>query len=89
MSLFFITLKDNFKPTFSIFKYSKKREVEKAVIVKISSNKTLFELIKMLKSKYYTLFYCNELNSHYIDEDKVIELATKHVLTTKIKELNL
>lgn len=89
MSLFFITLKDEFKPTFSIFKYSKKREIEKVVIIKISSNKTLFELIKMLKSKYYTLFYCNELNNHYIDEDKLIELATKHVLTTKIKELNL
>ena len=89
MGVYFLTLKEDQYPTFSIFKYSKKRQIEKVVIIKISSNNTLFELVKMLNSKYYTLFYCADLNNHYIDEDKLIELSTKHSLTTTLKELRI
>ena len=89
MSVFFFTLKDTGKPTFSIFKFSKKRKIEKVVIIKISPNNTLFELIKMLQSKYYTLFYCAELSNHYLDEDKLIELSTKQPLTTRLKDISI
>jgi len=84
MALFFITLKDNQQPTFSVFKFKNKSRIEKIIMLKISPTETLFNLLKQLKNSAYTIFYCKETKQQYIDEERVISLSTKYPLTTQI-----
>ena len=46
MALFFLTLTEIKTPTLTVFKFNKKTKTEKIVMLKISSNETLFSLLK-------------------------------------------
>lgn len=85
--IFFIALKEDKKPSFSIFKHNKKRRIEKVVLLKVNSNLTLFELIKKLNNRYYTIFYCHNSIKPYLDEDMLIDLSAKYQLTQTLSEI--
>lgn len=88
MIFFFLTLKDNHKPTLSVFKFGNKRKIEKIIMLKIRPTETLFSLLKQLKNSAYTIFYCKESKQQYIDEESIITLSTKYPLTTQITDLD-
>ena len=85
LSFFFVVSKGKQEPTMSIFKY-KKAKVYRVELLKVSEEENLFNLIKRIKSNYYTIFYCPQ-TKRYIDEDSLIDLATKFPLTNTLKEL--
>ena len=85
LSLFFIISKGKQEPTLSIFKY-RKAKVYRIELLKVSEEENLFNLIKKIKSRHYTMFYCPQTKK-YIDEDSLIDLATKFPLTNTLKEL--
>lgn len=84
--LFLFISKTKTKPTFSILKNSKKKLLEKVVIIKVEGEQTLFELIKLIKQHHYTIFYINDMHK-YLDEDEVIKLATIKPLDTHVFDL--
>lgn len=88
MAVFFATSFQRRIPTFSIFKHTRDKHFQKVVIVKVSIEDNLYSLIKLIKRKYYTIFYCNQIDGLYLDEDKIIYLATKYPLKTSLRELN-
>ena len=71
----------------SLFKYSQNKKIEKVEILKLTGNETLFELLKKIQSKRYTIFYLNQTIPKYIDEDEVIELSTKYPLTHVVNKI--
>lgn len=86
MALFFLTLTDYNAPTMSVFKFDKHKKIEKVILLKAKPTETLFTLLKQLKNGNYTIFYCKEHPKSYLDEDDIINLATKYPLTTQIKD---
>jgi len=84
LALFFATTKLNHENDMSLLKFSKNKHIEKVELLKINGNETLFELLKKIQSRKYTIFYLNIETSRYIDEDQIINLATKYPLSTKI-----
>lgn len=88
MAVFFATSFQRRIPTFSIFKHTRDKHFQKVVIVKVSIEDNLYSLIKLIRRKYYTIFYCNQIDGLYLDEDKIIYLATKYPLKTSLRELN-
>lgn len=86
-ALFFATSKTNCESEMSLFKYSQNKKIEKVILLKTTGEETLFELLKKIQSKKYTIFYFNKYAPQYIDEDKIIELATKFPLTCKLKQI--
>ncbi|MBQ8615138.1 MAG: hypothetical protein IJ415_01055, partial [Clostridia bacterium] len=86
LALFFITSKADKTPTMSIFKYRQNKHFDRVVILKVEETETLFNLIKQIKSHYYTIFYIPKLNK-YFDEDNIIELSLKYQLTTSLSEI--
>ena len=86
VSLFFIINKQNFKPTFSIFKY-KTNDILKINLLKVGEDENLFSLIKRIKKNNYTIFYCNTAKQKYIDEDTIINLSLSYNLKTKLSEI--
>lgn len=88
MTIFFATSFQKKVPTFSIFKHTREKYFQKVVLIKVSIDDDLYSLIKLIKRKYYTIFYCNKFSGLYIDEDRVIYLATRYPLKTRLKELN-
>lgn len=87
MVIFLLTSKVKTSPTLSIFKYTKAKNIEKVVIVKANAEANLFSLIKQIKQNQYTIFYYKNDKNNYIDQDTIIDLATKHKLTTTMKEI--
>ncbi len=88
--LFVLSCKEE-KPTFSLIKYRKPKAFESVEIIKIGREITLIDMIKKIKKSRYTIFFCLEINKHYIDEDSVIDLTLIYPLDTKlstIKEFN-
>ena len=83
-AIFFLTIKTKKSNEMSLFKYSKNKKIEKVEILKLTGNETLFELLKKIKTKRYTIFYLNKTTPKYIDEDEIIELSTKYPLTHTI-----
>ena len=71
----------------SLFKYSKNKKIEKVEILKLTGDETLFELLKKIQSRRYTIFYLNQTTPKYIDEDEIIELSTKYPLTHTLVEI--
>ena len=88
MAIFFITSRGKQTPTMSIFKFRQNKSFDKVVILKVQETETLFNLIKQIKSNHYTIFYSPKLNK-YFDEDNIIELSLKHLLTTTLIELSV
>ena len=84
--LFFISLKNDKTTTVSLFKFSKKNKINKVVMLKIDKNITLFNLLKLIKTNNYTIFYCKDYITKYIDEDTIIDLSLKYPLTTALKD---
>lgn len=84
--VFLITSKGRENNKMSLFKFSKSKNFNKVELLKTSGDESLFELLKKIQSKKYTIFYFNLNKPTYIDEDEVIELSTKYPLSTKLKE---
>ncbi|MBR6778881.1 MAG: site-2 protease family protein [Clostridia bacterium] len=83
VGVFFIMSEKRKTPTFSLFKHRKNKDFQRVTILKISGNETLFQLLKQIKQKEYTIFYLSS-SCQYFDEDKIIDLATHIPLTTSI-----
>lgn len=83
--VFFVSSKPKFVPTFSLFKQGNAK-LCKIVLFKVQGNESLFELIKKIKQNKYTIFYCSDIQK-YIDEDKIVEIATKYPLNIKISSI--
>ncbi len=87
ISVFFLVNKCKEKPSFSLFKHRKHKKINKVELVKIDEHISLFELLKLIKTHKYTIFFCPTLSQKYIDEDKVIELSLKHPLTEGLNRI--
>lgn len=85
-ALFFLLSKGKQTPTFSIFKFSAHKTLEKINLIKVNGEENLYKLIKRIKKHSYTIFYYPTAKK-YIDEDTALELALKYPLTTEIKDL--
>lgn len=85
-AIFFITSSCKRTPTMSIFKYTTNKNFEKVVMLKVKETESLFNLIKKIKQNRYTIFY-NSLNKKYLDEEEIINLATKYPLTLTLKDI--
>ncbi len=86
LGLFFILSKGEKVSTMSIFKFKQKKSFDKVIILKVCENETLFNMIKQIKSHHYTIFYVPTLNKYY-DEDDIIDLSLKNLLTTQIQDV--
>jgi len=86
-AIFFLTNKTKKGNEMSLFKYSKNKKIEKVEILKLTGNETLFELLKKIQTRRYTIFYVNQTTPKYIDEDEIIELSTKYPLTYTIVQI--
>lgn len=86
---FFIFSKPNIKPNLSLFKPKKDNRYEKVEMIKVNGTENLFNLLKLINSKHYTLFYCATTRQKYIDEDQVVSLALHFPLDTQIVNLNI
>ncbi len=87
MVLFFLTSKPSKTPTLTLFKTTKEKNFNKITLLKVDDTCTLFELLKQIKSKTYTIFYCNTLKTPYIDEDMLINYSIRYPLDSKLKNL--
>ena len=87
MVVFLLTSKAKTTPTLSIFKYTKPKTIEKVVLVKANADANLFSLIKQIKQHHYTIFYYKNERNNYIDQDTIIDMATRMPLTTTMKEI--
>lgn len=70
----------------SIFKFKQNKSFDRVVIYKTDENMNLFQMIKKIKPKNYTIFYMPKTNA-FIDEETLISLATRYPLNTKCVEL--
>ncbi len=86
-AIFFLTAKKDKESEMSLFKYSKNKKIEKVVLLKTNGEETLFDLLKKIQTRKYTIFYFNKTKPQYIDEDKIIELATIYPLKYKIYKI--
>ena len=86
LAVFFFTTDSKNQTKLSLFKH-KKESIEKVKLLKITGTETLFQLLKLIGTKHYTIFYCNKTKSHFVDEDEIINLSTKHPLLTTIEEI--
>lgn len=86
VAVFFITSSNKRTPTMSIFKYTTNKSFNKVTMLKVGENENLFNLIKKIKSSHYTIFYVPQ-SKCFIDEEDLVDLATKLPLTTTIKEI--
>ena len=87
VAIFFLFSKNKPSPSLSIFKYTKPKDIEKVVLLKITKDTNLFNIIKLIKRHRYTIFYYKNEKNNYIDQDTVIDYATKYPLTTTIREI--
>lgn len=88
MVVFFLFSNRKEETTFSLFKYKNHKKVEKVEILRVDENMTLFDLLKKINSKRYTIFYCSNLKQKYVDEDMLVELAKHYPLTSKMKQIS-
>lgn len=86
-AIFFLLQKPTFKPAFGLFKSPKNRKFEKVVLLKVDKSITLFDLLKLINNKNYTIFYCSNATKKYFDEDTVVKLALNYPLQTVIAEI--
>jgi len=87
VALFFLTASPKKIPTLSIIKYSKNKHIDRVVMYKLTGEESIYDLLKKISKSKYTIFYYRLGQNRYIDEDHVIDLATKMSIKTKIKEM--
>lgn len=85
ISIFFATSNQKPAPNFVFFKKPRLNTIQKIELIKIESETNLYSLIKLIKSKHYTIFYCNKLNKKYFNQDELIDMSLKYPLSSKIK----
>ena len=86
LAVFFFTTDSKNQTKFSLFKH-KKESIEKVKLLKITGTETLFQLLKLIGTKHYTIFYCNKTKQCYLDEDEIINLSTQYPLLTQIEKI--
>ena len=81
----------NKKPTPSLvfFKNLKTKSIQKIELIKIDSQSNLYDLIKLIKSNKYTIFYSENLQQKYFNQDDLISISLKYPLSTKIKDCRI
>ncbi len=84
MVLFFVTSRPPSTSTLTLFKTLKEKNFNKIVLLKVNETTTLFDLLKKIQSKTYTIFYCNTLKNPYIDEDMLINYSIRYPLDSKL-----
>ncbi len=87
VAVFFLTSKGKKKTNLSLFKYTKNKHIERVVMYKLTGQENLYDILKKVSSNKYTIFYYRYGKNYYIDEDKIIDIATKIPLTTQISEV--
>lgn len=87
IAIFFIISYTKPEPTFSLLKFNKRKNIEKVVLLKVGKEDDLLKLLKQIKRYRYTIFYCNQTNKKYLDEDCIISLSTTYPLTTKLQDI--
>ena len=85
--IFFLTSSPKKSPTLSIIKYTNSKHIDRIVMYKLTGEERIYDLLKKISKSKYTIFYYRLGQNKYIDEDHVIDLATKMSIKTKIKEL--
>ncbi len=86
LALFFI-LSKNRTYSLSIFKVKQNKSFDRVVILKVDENMNLFQMIKKIKPKNYTIFYFPQTH-RYMDEEELISLATQYPLNAKQADFN-
>ncbi|MBR1988272.1 MAG: site-2 protease family protein [Clostridia bacterium] len=89
IAFFFATSNKKPIPSFVFLKQTKNLPFQKIELIKIDDNMNLYSLIKLLKSKKYTIFYCESLNQKYFNQDDLLNISLKHPLSTKIKNCQI
>jgi len=85
-SIFFLTINTKRKTqTLSVFKMCKKKKLESVKLYKILESESLYNLLKLIKTYNYTIFYCAAMK-RYVDEDEIIEKSLRYPLTTKLQD---
>lgn len=75
------------QPNFSLFKNNSKKQFEKVVMLKIDKTETLFNALKKINNRHFTIFYFKTSKYNFVDEDLLINLATRFPLTSRIGEI--
>lgn len=86
-AVFFLLTNNNHENKMTLFKYSHNKTIEKVVLLKITGEESLFELLKKIQTRKYTIFYFNKTKPQYIDEDQIIDISTQFPLITKLNEI--
>lgn len=86
-AVFFLLTNNNHENKMKIFKYSHNKKIEKVVLLKVTGEESLFELLKKIQTRKYTIFYINKISPKYIDEDQIIDISTQFPLVTKLNEI--
>lgn len=84
-TVFFACAKPDESPNFKLFKH-KQAKFQKIVILKADAQDSLFDLLKHIDNKHFTIFYCADCIKQYFDEDSVVALSLKYPLTTKLNQ---
>lgn len=87
-ALFFIFSKPNLKPNLSLFKAkNKSTKYQKVALLKVGENINLFDMLKKINTHQFTIFYCANTATKFIDEDVVVGFALKYPLNTPINKI--
>ena len=87
IAIFFLSSRTKREANLTIFKYTKNKHIDKVVMYKITGEESIYDLVKKIANNRYTIFYYRIGKNHYIDEDRVIDLATKLPLKSKLKDI--
>lgn len=87
-AVYFLLSKPNLKPSLSLFKSKNKTaKYQKVTLLKIDEHINLFDMLKKINTHQYTIFYCANTLTKFIDEDSVVSLALKYPLNTPINKI--
>ena len=87
MAVFFAFSFEKKTPAYSLFKTRKLKKIERVSLIKISEDLKLYEILKLIKTHHYSIFYCGSLKTKYIDEDTMLNYAIKNPLTLSLKDI--
>lgn len=86
IAVFFLMSSPQNEPNFTLLK-KKRRRIEKVQFLHITGEEKLIDLLKKINMKRYTIFYFSDGVDVYINEDKIIDLATTKGLNDRLKIL--
>ncbi len=87
-AVFFLLGKPQSRPNFSLFKKKRHKTptLDKVTIFHVTPDCTLLQLLKSVRKSNHTMFYC-EWSGTFLDERRLIELATTQSLDTRIGDI--